>query len=285
MPAKWARLEGTATLLNRVAHVTERANLKPRMLTGLAASEENVLGIRSPRYLLIATHGEFLARTQTKVSGWLTSLTMRRGESPIIEWDDELIAEQMDPAMNSVLVLAGAEKRHELTWGVRHSGKIIPEATARELGLSPEYVNENRVRAGDGLLTAYEVWGMDLRGTDLVALTACETGLGVSQQASGGSLSGIVTPGQSVSGFRQAFLVAGAKSLVMSMWRVPEQPSIEQIESFFKLWLIGKLPRYEAFYSAQLAALKRAKRSFGSTHPFWWAGFVYVGDPDIEVSR
>lgn len=285
LPEKWPRLDDTAKLIDRIAYITHQAKLRPRGFTGLAASEENVLGIRSPRFLLIATHGEFLTRDQTKITAPLHSLTIRRDGSTDIDWDRELISEQMDPALYSMLVLAGAERRHELTWGVRYSGKIITEKNARALKLSPKYIDSNKVRAGDGLLTAYEVWGMDLRETDLVVLTACETGLGVSQHASGASLSGIITPGQAVSGFRQAFLVAGAKSLVMSMWRVPDKPSIEQIENFFKLWLISKLPRYQAFHSAQLAALKLARSKFGSGHPIWWAGFVYVGDPDISISR
>jgi CHAT domain-containing protein/tetratricopeptide (TPR) repeat protein len=285
LPKKWTRLDATATLIDRIANVTRRSGLKPRGFTGIAASEENVLGIKSPRFLLIATHGEFLERSQRKIAGTLRSLTIRPDGSTDIDQNEELIFEQMDPTLNSMLVLAGAEKRHELTWGVRHSGKTFTEKAARALKLSPEYISSNRVRVGDGLLTAYEVWGMDLRGTDLVVLTACETGLGVSQYASGGSLHGIITPGQAVSGFRQAFLVAGGKSLVMSMWPVPEQPSIEQIKTFFDFWLIRKLPRYEAFRSAQLTALKQARSKFGSGHPFWWAGFVYVGDPDVTISR
>jgi CHAT domain-containing protein len=284
LPEKWTKLEATAALVDRIANVTRQSNLKPRGFTDFAASEENVLGIQSPRFLLIATHGEFLDR-QLKFTAPIRSLTIRPDGSTDIDWNEELIFEQMDPTLNSMLVLAGAEKRHELTWGVRHSGKTITEKTARALKLSPEYISSNRVRTGDGLLTAYEVWGMDLRETDLVVLTACETGLGVSQYTSGKSLSGIITPGQAVSGFRQAFLVAGAKSLVMSMWPVPDKPSIEQIENFFDYWLKSELPRYEAFRSAQLAALKQAKSKFDNGHPVWWAGFVYVGDPDVTISR
>ena len=64
---------------------------------------------------------------------------------------------------------------------------------------------------GDGLLTAYEVCGLDLQGTELVVLTACEPGLGVVQSAEGNL--GLRQPtGEVVSGMRQAFLIAGARS-------------------------------------------------------------------------
>ena len=100
---------------------------------------------------------------------------------------------------------------------------------------------------GDGILTAYEVTGMDLEGTELVNLTACETGVGA------------VTP-DGVAGLRQAFLWAGARSLTMSMWEVPVTEVTAQIETFYSRWLdvpAGQAgpSRYEAFRASQVAAL------------------------------
>lgn len=113
---------------------------------------------------------------------------------------------------------------------------------------------------------------MNLSGTELVNLTACETGLGE------------VTP-DGVAGLRQAFLLAGARSLTMSMWEVPAIETTKQVSDFYSRWLGGgqtavrAISRYEAFHAAQLAALARARREYGSGHPFYWAGTIYAGDP------
>jgi CHAT domain-containing protein/tetratricopeptide (TPR) repeat protein len=130
---------------------------------------------------------------------------------------------------------------------------------------------------GDGILTAFEVSGMNLYGTELVNLTACETGLGD------------VTP-DGVAGLRQAFLWAGARALTMSMWEVPVDETTSQIADFYARWLDdgdGRAPaaRYAAFRGAQLAALRAVREKHGSGHPFFWAGTVFVGDPGDLSSR
>jgi CHAT domain-containing protein len=134
-----------------------------------------------------------------------------------------------------------------------------------------------RIELADGILTAYEVTGMNLHGTELVNLTACETGLGE------------VTP-DGVAGLRQAFLLAGTRALTMSMWEVPAEETTGQIVDFYDRWLSGNksgqpTTRYGAFRAAQLAALARARREYGAGHPFYWAGVVFVGDPgDLPAS-
>jgi CHAT domain-containing protein len=114
------------------------------------------------------------------------------------------------------------------------------------------------------------VTGMNLQGTELVNLTACETGLGQ------------VTP-DGVVGLRQAFLLAGARALTMSMWEVPTTETVAQMSDFYRRWLgVGarsSRTRYGAFRAAQLAALARAREAHGGGHPFYWAGTIYVGDP------
>ena len=81
-----------------------------------------------------------------------------------------------------------------------------------------------RAPSGTGFLTAYEVTGLDLRDTELVNLTACETGVGE------------VTP-DGVVGVRQAFVLAGARAVTMSMWRVPTLETVEQMVDFYIRWL------------------------------------------------
>ena len=121
----------------------------------------------------------------------------------------------------------------------------------------------------DGLLTAYEVAGLDLEGCELVALTACQSALGQTRA------------GRSVGGLRWAFMQAGVRSLLASQWSVPEVVSREQMQCFYRLWLAKESPmgRYEAFLESQRQALRAAREQHHNSHPWLWAGFVYVGDP------
>src|SRR5207248_6339380 len=114
--------------------------------------------------------------------------------------------------------------------------------------------------AEDGLLTAEDVTGLDLLDTDLVVLSACETGLGE------------VHVGEGVFGLRRAFVLAGAKTLVMSLWKVPDRQTQELMEDFYRRVLAGE-PRAEALRQAQLAM--KAKYP----DPLYWGAFICQGDP------
>ena len=129
-----------------------------------------------------------------------------------------------------------------------------------------------RAQAGgasdDGVLTALEVAGLDLRGTELVTLSACETGLGLQRR------------GEGVFGLRRAFCQAGARSLVMSMWKVPDKETVSLMAAFYGNWRAGK-GKAAALREAQLAMIADLrKRPHGFAHPFFWAGFVLIGDWD-----
>ncbi|MBI9018430.1 MAG: CHAT domain-containing protein [Phycisphaerae bacterium] len=119
-------------------------------------------------------------------------------------------------------------------------------------------------KINDCYLTAYEISGLDLSSTEFVNLVACQTGLGSDDDYQG------------VIGLRSSFILAGARSLSVSMWEVPAESSAIQMQNFYDLWL-GENPktRYKAFRQAQINALNKKETS----HPFFWAGFVYVGDP------
>jgi CHAT domain-containing protein len=266
----WEQLPRTRLLLKEAATQVGRAGMKPRILVDEFASEELIQYIHSPRLLIFATHGDFLEGSETPGPGFPIFIT---GDAPLYASG---LAELTDPLMRSVLLLAGANNRDNVVTRYYVNGTILSEYQARKLGMSEEQLRAARFELGDGLLTAYEIWAMDLANTELVLVIGCETGLGAVAGTEDGN-----PPifGEAVSGLRQAFAVAGVQSMIMSMWEVPEKQTIEQMGSFLEYWLSDKKPRFRAFYRAQLDALKRARAQFGSGHPFWWAGFVYIGDP------
>jgi len=113
-------------------------------------------------------------------------------------------------------------------------------------------------KSGKGIVTGLKLASMDLQGTDLVVLSACETGVGDIEQ------------GEGVAGLNQAFLRAGANGVVMSMWRVPDVETAELMRRFYLEINKGKLAA---------DALRDAKREFirEGRHPLAWAAFVYSG--------
>jgi CHAT domain-containing protein len=244
----WRRLARTRDLIGTILGVARSSGMSPLILTDAHASERSAGEMRSPRLVVFATHGKFLERAP-RIQVRIKSLTIG-GEDPSVEFADrqELLA--ADPLFRSMLVLAGANR--SLRAGVDE-------------------------KSGDGLLTAYEVWGLNLDGTELVALAACETGLGVVQAVGATSL--LQPHGEQVAGLRQAFLIAGARSIVMSMWQVPVGETVRLFDRFLTRWLSGRETRYTAFRLAQLDSLRYARENLGSGHPFWWAGFVFAGNP------
>ena len=114
--------------------------------------------------------------------------------------------------------------------------------------------------AEDGILTAEDVSGLDLLATDLVVLSACETGLGALHASEG------------VYGLRRTFVLAGAKTLVMSLWRVPDGETKDLMIDFYASILRG---------DSRADALRNAQLKIKATHPnpFFWGAFICQGDP------
>jgi CHAT domain-containing protein len=110
----------------------------------------------------------------------------------------------------------------------------------------------------DGVLTSNEISELDLSGVDLIVLSACETGLGEIQGSEG------------VFGLQRAFKLAGAKSLILSLWKVPDSETSELMTLFYKYYLSG-LTANEALKKAQNEIRKRFPDD-----PYYWAAFFVV---------
>ncbi len=108
------------------------------------------------------------------------------------------------------------------------------------------------------LATALELAGLDLWGTQLVVLSACDTGRGD------------VKLGQGVYGLRRAFVVAGAETVVMSLWKVNDETTSTLMEAYYRNLLAGQ---------GRATALREAMRWLRATqpHPHYWAPFIVLG--------
>ncbi len=219
----WNYLPGTVKEILEISKIVKRSKFSGTIYKGVGATEEKVMEIgrnkTSPRVLHFATHGFFFPNPEKK---WNTG----HQEEPVFKMSDH-------PMIRSGLILAGGN--HAWKYGK-------PALEGKE----------------DGILTAYEISQMNLSNTELVVLSACETGLGDIQGNEG------------VYGLQRAFKIAGAKYLIMSLWQVPDNQTSLLMTTFYKKWLEEKLTIPNAFHAAQ-----KELRDNG-LDPYHWAGFVLV---------
>ena len=228
--------------------------LKTVLYTRQAALEEVLKGIKRPKVLHIATHGFFLRDEEIQPSDEVFRNPMLlSGQRAIPPGTFQAIE---DPLLRSGLALAGANESLR---------------------------NESREGdSEDGILTAAEVCGLNLQGTDLVVLSACETGIGEIQI------------GEGVFGLRRAFIQAGAQTLVTSLWRVSDESTVNLMEDFYKN--LKTMDKAEALRQAQLKLMKSGTKKVSqrgvsgiskaegkgqpldTSHPYFWAPFILIGD-------
>jgi CHAT domain-containing protein/Flp pilus assembly protein TadD len=147
----------------------------------------------------------------------------------------------------------------ESTRAINASAKI--ENPLLRSGLALAGANLHKGTGDDGILTALEASGLNLWGTKLVTLSACDTGIGE------------VKNGEGVYGLRRAFVLAGTETLVMSLWPVSDYVTRELMTNYYRGLKQGQ-GRGEALRQVQLSMLKRK----GREHPFYWASFIQSGE-------
>lgn len=226
---KWKYLEGTINEVQKISTVFEMNNLKSNIISELNATEDffkslgrSTTRASSPRLIHLATHGFFFPDPKN-----INQFSIVNNPKQIV------FQNATDPMIRSGLIMAGAN----YAW---QNGK-------------PAYPNTD-----DGILTAYEISLMDLSNTELVVLSACETGLGD------------IAGNEGVYGLQRAFKIAGVKNIMMSLWQVPDKQTSELMQLFYRNWIKDKLPICDALLEAQNSLRKKG------LEPYYWAGFVLV---------
>ena len=219
-----------------------------RVFTGAQASESLLKHASGPSILHIATHGFFLP------------------DQPQGDADDTARAES-----RGIALVAGGRVRVEGENPLLRSGLALAGANHGQGG-----------DGEDGVLTALEAAGLDLRGTKLVVLSACETGVGE------------VKNGDGVYGLRRALVLAGAESQVMSLWQISDEATRDLMIGYYKRLQAGE-GRTEALRSVQIEMLRGGRQDQSTEdrglsvrrggrmkqsrkHPFFWSGFIQSGD-------
>lgn len=216
-----APLPGTLIEVNNLNSLLLSSGFKTTTYLKNDANEAKIKNLVSPSILHIATHGFFLQDADQNEDGKTLGIESDKAKE--------------NPLLRSGLMLAGAE------------------ATIK--GIDTKEVKS----ADNGILTAFEAMNLNLDKTELVVLSACETGLGD------------IKGGEGVYGLQRAFQVAGANSLIMSLWKVDDAASQLLMTLFYKNWLKTN-NKYQSFIAAQ----KELKLKY--KEPYFWSAFILVGE-------
>lgn len=206
---------------------------------GKEALEEVLTSRPAPKILHLATHGFYLGDQQLPPPEALADAAKTKPQANLGDTAEHRQVGYQNPLVRSGLALAGANT----ALAAQHQGQQ------------------------EGLVTAEKILNLNLLGTDLVVLSACESGLGE------------VKSGEGVFGLRRAFSQAGAKSMVMSMWPVPDQETKELMTAFYINIQIGSMDRTQALRHAVLDEMATVKKRYGHANPFFWGAFIFAGEP------
>jgi len=231
----WPPLPGTGAEAEAVVKTMKGLTL----YRGDKATETALKGVHGPKVLHLATHGFFLPDEAP----------------PAAAANDNRNAPGAPAAPVAAPAAAGTPP------GAPTSPADAYENPLLRSGLALAGANKLASGDEDGILTALEASGLDLTGTKLVVLSACETGVGK------------VTNGEGVYGLRRALVIAGAESLVMTLWQVDDFATKELMSGYYKRLSAGK-PRSSALRDVQLEIMSRDKYQ----HPFYWASFLPAGE-------
>ncbi len=230
----WTYLEGTKTETQEIDKILKEGNVKVNYYTNSSATENEFKQLASNSNIIhIATHGFFypdpkdMAKEEEEQEVESGEIVFRGGSRG---FGVNSFVENPNPLMRSGLVFAGAND----VWSKQTQNDSID----------------------DGVLTAQEVSTIDMRKTELVVMSACETGLGDIKGSEG------------VYGLQRAFKMAGVDYLIMSLWQVPDKETEEFMASFYK----------------KLISTNNIKQSFAETQkemrakydPYFWAAFVLI---------
>ncbi|BAZ42612.1 peptidase-like protein [Calothrix sp. NIES-4101] len=193
------------------------------IITGEKATETAIKQLQAPSILHLATHGFFLPDREIKPSYSDLNNQLEKPQTLNLE----------NPLLRSGLALAGFNNRQ----------------------------NQQNNNTEDGVLTALEVAGLNLRGTQLVVLSACETGLGN------------VKTGDGVYGLRRSLVIAGTQTQLLSLWQVDDAGTKDLMVKYYEK-IKAKKGRHAALREAQLEFLKNPNYQ----HPYYWASFIPSGN-------
>lgn len=183
----------------------------------------------------------------------ISDLLKKNGAKCEVRLKDEASEKQVKELLNSKLVhIATHGFFNDKVAGDKNFDPMI-NAGLLLAGVS----NEGNLDGEDGILTAYEIMNLDLSNVDMIVLSACETALGE------------ISSGQGIYGLQRAFFVGGAKTLIMSLWKVDDDATKELMTSFYKEYVKSGDKR-AAFVNAQRKIRKKYKS------PTYWGAFVML---------
>ncbi len=219
------------------AVLDDRMQVESRFYLAREAQESRFKELQSPRFLFLNTHGFFLP----------------------------------DQAFDQLPDTAKGDRRWQAVnrWRFEGEGRGKTLVVANPLmrcGLALAGANRqaNAFGGNDGILTGLEILGCDLRGTELVVLSACETG------------EGAVRHGEGVAGLRHAFQLAGARSVISTLWSVRGDVANRLTVTFFEELANGE--KATAMRRAKLRLVEELREEEGAAHPRDWAAFTLTGD-------